>query len=373
MKNIIQLFESQVKNAKSLENVTSFLSIMPHLSKYRYFHIQYLYYKGDLNEYFINLCKGTKKIALLNQNIGGYKFSFTKNNNPINGVFFIERTLIENLFAIQSITYPNIWNMFINKIIKKQYPYLVRLYWKQRELKKALFVLEEKLSKSYDLVVKELSIKEKRDTKWERKYFPKYDYDSDRKWTSKPLKQIFDEADERGQWFKKVKFQFFAKDDDIKIYPLASCTITKYGHIFFDNLYQKITSNLLQELEHSIERKIALFQNKGLKERNYIPSKPLAINYDIDIFKEKTNLENFSTVIRKYPHSTKAVFHGNPYFHASVADYKDGSSFDIWVLSLNRVLIIPQIRTSVEGLERFVSYIFDNFEEGIISEYNRNA
>ncbi len=372
MRNIVNIFESQVKNAKDLNSVTGFLSMMPHLPKYRYCHIQYLYYKGNLCDYFLNLCDGIKNLALLNKNIGGFKFNFPNNSNLTNGVFFIERTRIENLFSIQSITYPNIWRMFINKIIKKQYPYLVRLYWKQRELKNALFILEEGLSKSYSLVVKELSIKEKRESKWERKYFPKYDYDSDRKWTSKSLRQVFDEADERGQWFKKVRFQFFSKDDDVKIEPLASCTITKYGHIFFNNFYQLITSNILQELEHFFEKRIILFQNKGLKERDYVPSKPLTINYDIDIFKDKNNLENFSTVIRKYPNSTKAIFHENPYFHASVADYKDGSSFDIWILSLNKVLIIPQIKTSVEGLERFVSYVFDSFEEGVIKEYHRN-
>jgi hypothetical protein len=374
MKNIIPMFENQVISAGVLDNVTAFLSLMPQLPKYRYHHIQYIYYGGNLNEYFSKLCTKHKNLILLNQDIGGYKFTFPRNGNPASGAFFIERTGIKNLFAMHSITYPNIWNLFMNRIIKSQYPFLVRLYWKQQELKNALFVLEEKLAKSYSLVVKELSIKEKRGSKWERKYFPKheYDYDSDRKWTSKSIKEVFDDADERGQWFKKVKFQLFNKGDYTKVYPLATCSITKYGHVFFDNLYSLITSNFLQELEQYIEKKIMLFQNRGLKERNYLPSEPLSIDYDSDVFKEKIDIDKFSSVIRKYPNATKVVFHGNPYFHASVADYKDGSSFDIWILCQSRFLIIPQIKTSIEGLERLVAYIFDNFEEGAIREYHRN-
>jgi len=367
MKNIIQLFEAKVKDARNFDQMIGFLSWIPYLPEHRYFHLQYLYFNGNIYEYFIELCNYKRNLKLLNTDIAGFRFEFTKNSSSYSCAFFIKETQVENLFSINSITYPFIWNTLIERIVRRRYPDLVLLYWKQSELRDALFLIEQRLIRKYDLVVKELSIKEKRESKWEREYYPVYD--SDRKWTSKSLKQVFDEATERRQWFKKVKFQFFSKDDETKIAPIANCTITKYGHIFFNNLFQDITSNLLPDLEGYHRKRIHLFQNKGLKERNYEPSVPLSIEYDIDIFKDKENLSTFLTIIRKYPNSTKAVFHTNPYFHASVADYKDGSSFDIWVLSLNRILIIPQIKTSVEGLERLVSYIFDKFEEGQIKEY----
>jgi len=367
MRDIIPKFEAKIKSARNFDEVTAFLSWIPYLPEHRYFHLQYLYFRGNIFDYFRELSKKRRRLNLLNADIGGYKFEFTKNSSLYKCIFFIRETQVENLFSINSITYPFIWNNLIERFIKRLYPDLVLLYWKQSELKNALYLFEQKLARKYDLVVKELSIKEKRESKWEREFYPVYD--SDRKWTSKILKQVFDEATERGQWFKKIKFQFFHKDDDKKVSPIANCTITKYGHIFFNNLFHDITFNLLDNLEGYHNRRINLFQNKGLKERNYVPSSPLSIEYDIDIFKDKESLNTFSTIIRKYPNSTKVVFHTNPHFHASVADYKDGSSFDIWILSLNRILIIPQIKTSVGGLERLVSYIFDKFEEGTVKEY----
>ena len=127
-------------------------------------------------------------------------------------------------------------------------------------------------------------------------------------------------------------------------------------------------SNLVKKLEPPLDKKIDLFKNKGLKERHFQPAIPLAIEYKKDIFKDKEILRLFTYVIKKYPNSTRAIYHGNPYFNASVADFKDGSSFDIWISNPKRILIIPQIKTSVEGLERFISFIFDNFQEGMLKE-----
>jgi len=370
MINIDQLFEAKVKEAKTHEEIIAFLSIIPLLPKHRYIHLQYLYFKGDINKYFINLCNHKKNLKILNADIGGFRFEYLKNHSLDYCTFFIRDTQVENLYSIYSITYSSIWRILIEKIVKRGYPRIVTLYWKQNELKDALFFLEQRLINKYDLIVKELSIKERRESKWQREYYNLYD--SDRKWTSKTLKQIFDEALERGQWFKKVKFQIYNKDDKTKTKPIANFIITKYGHIYFNNLFQDITSNLLDKLEISHKKRVTLFQNRSLKDRNYKPSLPLYIEYDIDLFKDKENLSTFLTLIKKYPNSTKAIFHTNPYFHASVADYKDGSSFDIWILSLNKILIIPQIKTSVEGLERLISYIFDKFEEGEIKEFRIN-
>lgn len=56
-------------------------------------------------------------------------------------------------------------------------------------------------------------------------------------------------------------------------------------------------------------------------------------------------------------------------FHASIADVLDGSSFEIWVVSPNRVLIVPQAKSSVAAFMRLISHIFSEFGEGNIAEY----
>lgn len=59
----------------------------------------------------------------------------------------------------------------------------------------------------------------------------------------------------------------------------------------------------------------------------------------------------------------------SPHLHISMADFVEGSSWDVWVLSPRRVLIIPGPKCSVAALTRFTSYLFAEGWEGEIGEY----
>ena len=64
-----------------------------------------------------------------------------------------------------------------------------------------------------------------------------------------------------------------------------------------------------------------------------------------------------------------SVIHANPYIHLSVFDYYDGSSFNIWVLSTDRIIIVPQLKASFQSVKRLVNHIFDCYCEGDIEDY----
>lgn len=64
-----------------------------------------------------------------------------------------------------------------------------------------------------------------------------------------------------------------------------------------------------------------------------------------------------------------SVFHGNPYMHLGVIDYFDGSVFDLWVLSVNQLIIVPQIKGSVPSIRRVVSHVFESFAEGEVKDF----
>jgi hypothetical protein len=148
----------------------------------------------------------------------------------------------------------------------------------------------------------------------------------------------------------------------------VSCSISKFGSITLNNYYQVITSVLCKELEPSYESAIKLYSHRGLRENHYKPARPIAIEYEDDVFGQDGQLAIIKRLIEQFPQSSKAFYHSNPYFHASIADYRDSSSYDIFISDPKRILVIPQIRTSVEALERFVSYIFYEFREGIARE-----
>jgi hypothetical protein len=54
-------------------------------------------------------------------------------------------------------------------------------------------------------------------------------------------------------------------------------------------------------------------------------------------------------------------------------DYYDGSSFDVWVVSNNRIVVVPQFRGSLQAIKRLVNHIFDTYAEGQIEDYTEAA
>ena len=74
-------------------------------------------------------------------------------------------------------------------------------------------------------------------------------------------------------------------------------------------------------------------------------------------------------VLRKYPHSIHAVQHGNPYVHVQIADTFDGSAFEVWSLADDEMVIVPQLHSTEAAVERLVHYVYEEFREGTITDY----
>ena len=61
-----------------------------------------------------------------------------------------------------------------------------------------------------------------------------------------------------------------------------------------------------------------------------------------------------------------------PRLNASIADIVDGSSFDMWVLSKNKIVVVPQAKSSAQAFERLIAYIFSKFNEGTVNVYEES-
>ena len=374
MHSHLGVFEEKITSAKNHEEIYEFLSFIKDLPIRNFLHIQYVYFRGDFAAYFDQIKLSKCSFESLNPKVGAYRFTIKQSDSTIKGSFYTQETVYPDLYMVISISRTSTWNAFLQLVLQRQYPRTVLLYWKQTEITKALRILEEHLIDRYALRVKRLSLKEKRESGKEQSDAgskpAKAKYDSYLEWTSKTLSQILDEAKEREQWFKKIVFELFPLKDGFSssaAYALSS--ISKYGYISCDNLFHSVIPILREELEPPLNERIQLFKSRGLKERKYRPSTAITIKYPDDIFKDKSIFEHFSNIIKKYPNSTKALFHTNPYYHASIADFLDGSSLDIRISDYKSLIIIPQIQTSISSLERLITYIFDNFYEGIVEEY----
>jgi hypothetical protein len=184
------------------------------------------------------------------------------------------------------------------------------------------------------------------------------------------LGETFAELKERGFWFTSLKFKIaIAPPSKGKYYKRAIGKVFKFGTFSCTNMYNELRSFLIEPLEQIAAERMHLLEGRGITDRNYKPGPPLEIVYDEDVFDSTAKVRQFGEMLSHYQDASIVVYHGNPYFHANIADQKDGSSFEIWVLSQHRILISPQAKSSAQALSRVISYIFDRFKEGEVSEY----
>jgi hypothetical protein len=117
------------------------------------------------------------------------------------------------------------------------------------------------------------------------------------------------------------------------------------------------------------KRKEKLSNRARVKETNY-ESKPLFIEFEEPIFKDKNQNKRLIDVLRNLVRSANSVIHDNPYVHATITDYIDNSNYEIWVLSNNRITIVPQTVCTMSSLNRFCDHISKEFQEGAIKDMN---
>lgn len=124
---------------------------------------------------------------------------------------------------------------------------------------------------------------------------------------------------------------------------------------------------LLNSLASLISAKGELFENKS-REYGSREAERIEIEYDegsIEGTEENIRLIEALGGITK---SSVNVYHKNPYMHASILDYKDGTSADVFLTSDSNISIIPGFNASRETLSRICNQINEAFLEGEVVE-----
>ena len=100
---------------------------------------------------------------------------------------------------------------------------------------------------------------------------------------------------------------------------------------------------------------------------------PVIINFGRDIFADPARNKDHIDALASMPRSGISVYHANPYIHATLVDYSDCSSYDIWVLVSDKLAIVPQLAASESSLGRLVNHIFEKMGGGRIERYDGEA
>lgn len=186
--------------------------------------------------------------------------------------------------------------------------------------------------------------------------------ESDLRWTDEDYAKSFQRAAENDQWIDKITFSVRKEGHELFFGSLSRDGVFKCNknlRLFFNTILNAV-SKIGSE-------KIKLFKQRSRIE-NHGQIKPLAIEFSSNVFKDVEQNHRLIKVISEFPKSSYTVYHGNPYLHASLVDYCDGSAYDVWVLSESRIILVPQLKASFSSISRLCEHIFRRFREGEIRE-----
>jgi hypothetical protein len=280
----------------------------------------------------------------------------------ISGVFYLVKIDNSDIYVAITTEDQKFMNFVLKAFFDRYYSEASRLYLTSKQIKQILDSLKNffKCEIITDRVVSYSRINKQKVVTESKK--PRYK-ESDLRWTQEEYTRSFERAAENDLWIDKISFYGYKDDKLVLNASLSREGIFKCMPRNIEEFY-KIASKYLLNIG---AKNVKLFSNKSITE-NKGKIKPLMVEYVTNIFEDVDQNKRLIRALSEFPDSSYSVYHGNPYLHASIVDYSDGSSYDIWVLSDNTITIIPQLRATFNSISRLCEHILKKFEEGEIVE-----
>jgi len=184
--------------------------------------------------------------------------------------------------------------------------------------------------------------------------------ESDRRWTDLNINEAFSEAKEAGQWLTDITLEYGPENSG------SLLKVGRYGEFLFQGPSKVSIDHFVNLAAKYGEYRFNFLNNREKNRSNNFTSTPFYINFNYPVFKEKEQYDKLAQALKKIPSSSFTKLHGNPYFHATMVDYKDGSNYEVMIMNTKYLTVIPQGRSTVRALQRLCSSIFSNFREGEI-------
>jgi hypothetical protein len=275
---------------------------------------------------------------------------------------FIDSGLGQRIAAVVSVCKRDGWSS-LQRFLRGRYPALVPILLSQVELIETARRLRQE--GGHEITVRAFSAKEQisRGGGNRRR--------SVREWTYEQLDAVLELIQERRQVLTSMELEFYPLIGQLRhVMPRATCKILKSGEIEVSGSFRLVLASAVTHVAHVGEDKLGFYSDRGMRQSHYKP-RPLAIDYSAPLFDDLSNVKLLVSLLTKYPHSMRAVHHGNPYARVSVTDLLDSSAFEVWAVPPSRLALVPKLRASAAAFERIVHYIFEAFREGRIDNYER--
>jgi hypothetical protein len=280
----------------------------------------------------------------------------------VTGSFVVAHPTHDPIYILLFVSAPRFWTEGISPLLDSLYPTAAHPFLTQKELHDLLGNVQRAIQPQR-LRVLELTSKQRLTLKARKRF------QSVREWTDREFDAVFAEARENNIWFSSVSFDLATEENGHIASAGINGKLSKYGYFRCDHNFPLFERTIIRDLVRISSQRLKFFSNRDrLSTRNHEPS-PVQIEYDVDIFKTSEQARRLVEAMRRFKHGTCTVLHANPYIHLSLVDNIDFSAADLWVLSKNEILLVPEIKASDVALRRIVNHIFENFREGKISDF----
>lgn len=323
-------------------------------------------------------------IANLKQELESWspeKFSVEiKNDEPVFTVeitkeFDSAKKITVKAVVVKHPTYPAVYMVIsdcdsrdfkniITKLMNKHYPVVSQIYLTNNEMRLIFDKLQRETER--DITV-EFSVGKKRLPDKKKK-------ESQVTYTDQPYLEVFEEIVAHDQWVQSIRYRAekIKKIND----NVESRTVEFIGvisRVCFFSCKRDFEPLVKIIIPYAI--KLASVRNEYLKIRaesaTELKPKPAIIKFDDQIFTDISKNQQYVNALVDLESCSVSEYHTNPYIHVSMIDYLDGSSYDIWVLTSDKLAIIPQFKATTASMTRLVNHIFERIHEGEVVDYEQ--
>jgi hypothetical protein len=234
-------------------------------------------------------------------------------------------------------------------------PDLCKVYLRTGEIEKALTRVTEEHSQ-LEVRVKEYTARSLIDDPNSQKRVR-----TNREWTDEEHTTVFGKLREEKQWLGGLRLQVRGENTSIgRIWRDATFSCESGFTLFFNTIIKGVARGVAESREF-FDQRAALSSPTGF-------SRPVKITYEESIFADKKQNRRLQHTLVRLKDSSLSVYHPNPYFHASLVDYADGSSYELWVTNPTSILVVPKRKATADSMERVCNFICDEFQEGDVQE-----
>lgn len=190
-----------------------------------------------------------------------------------------------------------------------------------------------------------------------------YSHDEEGEITFKkrPFRDLFNTAQAQRMYVDKVEFTLEGPDS---LHAFLSRDGTSY---FYGGNASLLQSLFLPRLAAASQEKADLLRNRA-RSASSEEARPIEVVFEQPALEEEGDNQRLIEALSSLSRGSLAVFHENPYLHASFLDLNDGSSFEVFVTDRDRLSILPNFKGSLYSFSRLLEGIFKEFQEGSVEE-----